>query len=303
VAFLCYSSAAPAVFTAKLEPAALAAWEKYIARAEREIGPAQPLLNPSLQAPILEDLNSNGESGGADVPGGYIHHWIGAILIPNASVSSVRGVLEDYPNYPRVYAPDVKLTWASRLPQAAASPAPRTSDPAIDGPVYDVHLITERSEALGLHFAFDVRSHVSFRSAAGFTLIDSRSYDIRESKSAKPPYTDLMPAGEDHGVLWRLNSYWRLRQSGSSVYAELRVISLSRKPWVGLHDRIKAKARESLAETLRQTRVRVEGLTSGVGVYREAGHGPRAAGAVGIPETAKPMENTFRDACSRVAQY
>jgi len=51
-----------------------------------------------------------------------------------------------------------------------------------------------------------------------------------------------------------------LRQTGSSVYAELRVISLSRKPWLGLHDRIKVKARDSLATTLRQTQIRVVGL-------------------------------------------
>jgi hypothetical protein len=84
--------------------------------------------------------------------------------------------------------------------------------------------------------------------------VESRSYSIRESKSAKPPFADLMPEGNDHGILWRLNAYWRLRQMGKDVYAECEVISLSRKPLIGTHGLVKSRARDSLAATLRQTR-------------------------------------------------
>lgn len=248
-ALLLHPVAAPsAVFTTRLEPAAVAAWEKYVTHAERASAVDRPLMEVADERPSLMDLNPAGANDDVDVPGGYIHHWIGAIRIPNALVSTVQSVLEDYQHYPQVYEPDVRLSSATVVSGSA------------EGKVYDLRFVTERSENLGLRFAFDVRSHVSFRSVDRDTLIDSRSYSIRESKSAKPPYADLMPEGEDHGVLWRLNSYWRLRQTGSSVYAELRVISLSRKPWLGLHDRIKVKARDSLATTLRQTQIRVVGL-------------------------------------------
>ncbi len=138
-------------------------------------------------------MNVNG-----DVPDGFIHHWIGAELIPNATVGNVERVLEDYDHYAQIYSPDLKLA-------AAKKTGPRS---------YDVRLITERLEGL-LHFAFDMHSRVEYRQAADDSLIESRSYLIRESDSGHAPYTDLMPEGSDHGILWRLNSYWRLRQAGN----------------------------------------------------------------------------------------
>jgi hypothetical protein len=63
-----------------------------------------------------------------------------------------------------------------------------------------------------------------------------------------------MPEGSDHGILWRLNSYWRLRQVGASVYAECQAISLSRRPLFGTFTQVKNRARESLAFTLRRTK-------------------------------------------------
>ena len=101
---------------------------------------------------------------------------------------------------------------------------------------------------------------MAFHAADDDALIDSRSYSIRESGKGHAPYTDLLPEGKDHGILWRLNSYWRLRQIGSSVYAECQVISLSRKPLPGTHGLVKRRAKGSLAATLRQTRNRALGL-------------------------------------------
>ncbi len=239
-AFLPVVLAAPAwcaVFTARLQPNTITAWDKYVERAEHSV---RPTLDTSDDSPVLVDLNPKGDNAGEDVPGGYIHHWIGALRIPNITVAAVRAVLENYPQYPRIYAPDVKLSSASHAGERD----------------YDVRLVTERAERIGLHFAFDMRSRVNFRAADGDSIIESRSYLIRESESGKPPYTDLRPEGNDHGILWRLNSYWRLRQTGASVYAECEVISLSRKPLIGMGSLVKNRARDSLEATLRQTRNR-----------------------------------------------
>jgi len=173
-----------------------------------------------------------------EIPDGFIHHWIGAELIPNAKVGAVEKALEDYDHYAQIYSPDLKLASAKKI-------GPRN---------YDVRLITERVEGL-LHFAFDMHSRVNFRQVAGDSLIESRSYMIRESDSGHAPYTDLMPEGSDHGILWRLNSYWRLRQAGTSVYAECQAISLSRRPLFGTLTQVKNRARESLAFTLQKTAV------------------------------------------------
>ena len=222
-----------AVITTTLQPQTVAAWDRYIAAFE--VGTFRPILNPKGDKPLLMDLNANGE-----VPDGYIHHWIGAVLVPDTTVAKLQIVFEDYDHYTQIYAPDLKLA-------AAKKTGPRT---------YDVRLITERIEPLGLHFAFDMHSRVEYRRVNEDSWIDSKSYLIRESDSGHAPYTDLMPEGNDHGILWRLNSYWRLRQAGTSVYAECQAISLSRRPLFGTLGQVKNRARESLAFTLRRTKAR-----------------------------------------------
>jgi hypothetical protein len=199
---------------------------------------------------VFEDLNPDGGNNGSGVPSAYIHHWIGAVRVPHVTVGAVRAVLEDYSQYVRIYAPDVKV--------ASAVAGERDAT----GRTYDVHLVTEQPAAVGLRFAFDLRSRVHFYEASGEGFIDSRSYSIRECSSARAPYTDLLPEGRDHGILWRLNSYWRLRQVGSSVYVECQALSLSRKPLFGLHDIVKNRARGSLESTLRRTMDRALGRAS-----------------------------------------
>jgi hypothetical protein len=232
-ALLCPPSAKAAVITTTLQPQAVAAWDRYIAEFERTPPPSRPLLKVKGDKPQLDDLNVDG-----DVADGFIHHWIGAETIPNATVAGVEKVLEGYDRYAQIYAPDCKLAEAKKI-------APHR---------YDVRLITVRIEPIGLHFAFDMRSRVEYRHEQGDALIESRSYLIRESDSGHAPYTDLMPEGNDHGILWRLNSYWRLRQVGTSVYTECQAISLSRRPLFGTVGQVKNRARDSLAFTLRQTR-------------------------------------------------
>jgi putative flippase GtrA len=221
-----------AVITTTLQPQTVAAWDRYITTFDG--GTIRPILNPKGDKPLLMDLNASGE-----VPDGYIHHWIGAEIIPNTTVAKVQSVLEDYDHYTQIYAPDLKLAEAKKT-------GPHT---------YDVRLITERLEGL-LHFAFDMHSRVEYKMANGDSLIESKSYLIRESDSGHAPYTDLMPVGNDHGILWRLNSYWRLRQTGPAVYAECQAISLSRRPLFGTLGQVKNRAKDSLAFTLRRTKAR-----------------------------------------------
>lgn len=226
---LLYPHARGAVITTTLQPQTVAAWDRYIKTFE--VG-TKPALNVKGEKPVLMDLNANG-----DVPDGFIHHWIGAELIPNATVPRVERVLEDYDHYTQIYSPDLKLAEAKKIGPAS----------------YDVRLIEERLEGL-LHFAFDMHSKVEYRHVGSDALIQSRSYLIRESNSGHAPYTDLLPEGSDHGILWRLNSYWRLQQAGPAVYAECQAISLSRRPLFGTIGQVKNRARDSLAQTLRQTR-------------------------------------------------
>ena len=97
---------------------------------------------------------------------------------------------------------------------------------------YKVHLLLLRIEK-GIPFAFHIDSIADYNfapklAAASRLDVTSRSTLVRETDSGKPDYRDLLPEGEDHGIIWKINTYWRLRQEGPDVYAECEMISLSR---------------------------------------------------------------------------
>lgn len=231
---------AAASFTTRLQGNTIRAWDKYIERFEQANFADQPLL-PGGYQPALADLNPDGNGvSGEDVPGGYIHHWRGVLRLEGVPASRVVEVIEDYPDWERIYAPDVKLAAAKRMTVP-------------DGRGYDLQLVSEQTDGL-LHFAFDTHFHVRFRRVGDWTLVDSHSYQIRESNSGHAPYTDLLPEGNDHGIAWRLNTYWRIRDIDGAAYAECHVISLSRKPLLGTTGHVKARARESVESTMRHTR-------------------------------------------------
>ena len=72
----------------------------------------------------------------------------------------------------------------------------------------------------------------------------------------------LLPPGHDDGFLWRLYSYWRFQERDGGVYVECEAISLTRAIPAGLgwlvQPIITTLPRESLANTLRETRAALE---------------------------------------------
>jgi hypothetical protein len=110
-------------------PRALAAFNKYVDHAEAQIlqeeaAPASFLglpAFPGANATEIESRLRRGEilvtSGGitpVKVPGGLVHHWIGIVFIPRASIADVFSILQNYNQMARYYTPDVA---ASRLLQ------------------------------------------------------------------------------------------------------------------------------------------------------------------------------------------
>jgi hypothetical protein len=224
-----------AVLTTTLQPHTIASWNEYIDRFERTSLATRAMLDPRDNQPLLIDLSLTGGS----VRDGYIHHWIGAMRVPNVTVEQVEAVIKDYNHWQKIYAPDVRYSSATRVTQDG-------------GPAYDLRMISEQTDGL-LHFAFDMHFRVRFQQAGDFRVAESRAYLIREGDSGHAPYTDLLPEGSDHGILWRLNTYWRLKKDGTSTYAECQVISRSRKPLLGTTGHVKSRARDSLKSTLTAT--------------------------------------------------
>jgi hypothetical protein len=88
----------------------------------------------------------------------------------------------------------------------------------------------------------------------------SRSYStkIAEVQDAGEPGEHELPAGRDHGFLWRLYSYWRFLERDGGVYVECEAVSLTRGVPMGLgliiRPIVRDLPRESLANTLVKTR-------------------------------------------------
>ena len=71
--------------------------------------PRQETYARLRQAQIhIEQLHTKEEGRSIQIPGGLVHHWVGVIFIPGASLSQVIAVLQDYDNHKNVYKPDVR---------------------------------------------------------------------------------------------------------------------------------------------------------------------------------------------------
>jgi len=87
----------------------------------------------------------------------------------------------------------------------------------------------------------------------------SRSVRIAEVQDPGTPSEKTLPPDTGRGYLWRLNSYWTFQELDGGVYVEIEAISLTRDVPRGLRwlvdPIVRTLPRESLADTLRATRI------------------------------------------------
>jgi hypothetical protein len=175
--------------------------------------------------------------GKHDVPGGLIHHWVATALFQGASLDQALAVLEDYDRYAQIYAPAVQ---ASRL----------TSHQDDE---FHVFLRLRRKKVITATFntEYDVHYFRLSQSEAAKHSISTRIRELDNSGNEKSP-------ADDSGYLWRLNTYWRLRQMPKGTLAQCESISLSRPVPTGLGwlvgPFVESIPRDSLRFTLEATR-------------------------------------------------
>jgi len=267
VLFLGASSGQPPdVMSADLEPKALEAFNRYIqateARIDKEVGrPGAFLYIEGVPEPkrsqtltsirkgdiYMDRLQTQDASGSAiEVPDGLIHHWIGAVFIPGATLGQVVDLVQDYNHHQDIYKPEVVR---SRLIRH-------------EGNDYQIfyRLVKKKVITVTLNTNHDVQyfpidaTHCRSRSVAT---------RIAEVADAGQPGEREKPIGHDGGFLWRMNSYWRFEEKDKGVYVEVESISLTRDIPNGLSWLVKpfvtSIPRESLVMTLGSTRSAVGG--------------------------------------------
>ena len=194
---------------------------------------------------LVEPFHGKGD---LEVPHGLIHDWVGAMFIPEARAGDVLATVQDYDNHKNFYGAEVV---DSKLLDR-------------DGDDYRVYLRLRKHKI--------VTVVLNTHHAASYGRLDSRraysrsySTTIREVRNPGGRDEAELPVGQDHGFLWRLNSYWRFQQMRDGVYVECEVVALTRGvPWgFGwlIRPIMRSLPKKSLEQTLEATREAV--LTAG----------------------------------------
>ena len=247
VLVLC-ASAQPASAAQPAAPA-LGAWDAYVrlteARIQRESAAGRPALSHRrvLQSDTMPVVSASAPDGSEPivVPGGLIHHWHGVVLVPGATLDEVLDGLM-HPGTP----PPQDDVMAARV-------VARSNEG------WRVYLRVVRRTIVRV--TYDTEHDVTFRRLSSAAAI-SRSVAVRIAELENAGTGRERPIGDDHGFLWRLNSYWRYEQTGEGVVVELESLTLSRDAPVIVRvlarPIIASVARDSMCRTLEAVRRRFE---------------------------------------------
>jgi hypothetical protein len=186
---------------------------------------------------IVEKLTP---AAGAELAGAMLHDWRGTAFVPGATEADFERLMKDFNGYPRYYAPQVlsAKVLAQQGDQLQATMRVRQK-----------HVLT---------VVMDTSYEISFgRLDARHGYSISRSTRIAEIDAPGTRSERELTGGEEHGFLWRLNTYWSCEERDGGVYLQIESVSLTRSIPRGLGWAIgpfvESVPRESLEFTLRST--------------------------------------------------
>jgi len=248
---------------AELQADTASAWDKYFQwadqKVQRELAPPdkfliEDYLPPKEQAEVRRKLQAGqiftGKVSGvvpADtsfaVPNAEIHHWWGAILLPNIQLSDLLSFLKDYDHHAGKFADVQQSRVISKQDDHYRFYFRLRHSQAIITAYYN-------TEQECQYKTWDSK-HVSSRSNA-YKIAELENPDTSSEREKSP--------GNDRGFMWRLVSWWRFEQVGSGVIVELESASLSRdiplfvKLLPGVSDYIRSTPRKTLESILTSIR-------------------------------------------------
>jgi hypothetical protein len=271
--------AAPVARTAELQAGTLAAWQAYLKQSDVQMQKrieSRGLFLWMDESPDRAARVRRGEAviapvagkGTQDVPNGLVHHWIGAIFIPGATVDSLLAVVHDFDSYHRVYRPVVT---SSRTLACADSKQEFQM-------VWQRKLLMVSAAMQGRYQAYDVMLDAN----RGYSVAEA--VEVREIEGYRHSDERLLPPDTGNGFIWRIRSTARFEERDGGVYLELEAIALTRDipaslAWM-VNPLVNHLSVNSLTTTLRQTR---DAVVSSRGAVETASScpGPRANKRVG----------------------
>ncbi|HKN20606.1 MAG TPA: hypothetical protein VJX73_04275 [Terracidiphilus sp.] len=239
--------AAPAWVTAQPTPAATTAFNSYVGRVEARLD-AQHRSASAFLAPVDFARLRQGEliidqlttGAGTELPGALLHDWHGTAFIPGGKAANFERLMKDFNAYPKVYAPQVLTAKVT----------------AHDGDHFQTTMRVRQKHVLTV--VMDTAYDITFgRLDAQHGYSTSRSTQIAEIDSPGTTHERALGPGEEHGFLWRMNTYWSYEERDGGLYIQIESVSLSRSIPIGLGwaigPFIESVPRDSLEFTLRAT--------------------------------------------------
>ena len=243
---------APGLAATELDPIAVSAFNSYVVTVESRLALQHRSQNAFL-APVASGQQSElslrrGEliveqltpSTGAAFSGAMLHHWRGTAFAPGAKAADFERLMKDFNAYPQRFSPQVLqanvLSHQGDLFQARMR-------------VRQKHVIT-----VVMDTAYDI-AFLRLDAQHGYSI--ARSTQISEIDAAGTRAERVLSANEEHGFLWRLNTYWSYEERDGGLYMQIESVSLTRSIPTGLGwavgPFVESVPRESLEFTLRST--------------------------------------------------
>jgi len=242
--------AGPGHLVAEPAPAAVSAFNVYVRGVELRLTQQHQSANGFL-APLPTPDEARMRQGeliveqippsiGADLSGALLHHWRGSAFVPGATTADFERLMKDFNTYPKHFSPQVLQAKAIIQQDDHMQAWMR---------VRQKHVMT---------VVMDTTYDVTFgRLDAHHGYNISRSTQISEIGSPGTRSEHVLSRSEEHGFLWRQNTYWSYEERYGGLYIQVESVSLSRAIPTGLgwmlRPYVESVPRESLQFTLQST--------------------------------------------------
>jgi hypothetical protein len=199
---------------------------------------------------VMEPIRIRSGGREIDIPDGIVHHWLGTVFIPGATVDQGLALLQAYDRHGDIYKPAIA----------------RSHLIARDGDTFRFFLrfYAKKVITVVLNTEHEARFTRDSPTQAHSRIVSTR---IAQVEDAGTRVEHEEPVGNDDGYLWRLNSYWRVVQRDGGIYVQCETLSLTRSIPLGLKwiigSFVNSVPRELLSFTLVTTRTALAGGKGG----------------------------------------
>jgi hypothetical protein len=208
-------SATPSCALGEPSPAAVSAFNSYIGAVDSRLAQRHrsqnTFLAPGASASQNQTRLLHGEfiveqltpAGGADLPGAMLHHWRGTAFVAGATAADFERLMKNFNAYPQYFSPQVLQ--ASLLTQ-------QNDHFQASMRVRQKHVIT-----VVMDTAYDI-TFGQLDAHHGYST--SRSTRISEIDSPGTSDERVLSSNEEHGFLWRQNTYWSYEERDGGLYMQ-----------------------------------------------------------------------------------